>query len=346
MHTDEFRRTTTIAALLVAALTVTGCSAATPAQTAPATTAPATAAPVDYVTPRTMPDDKGSGLADGVFPRTIVHFAGETTLETEPRTVVVVATGQADALLTLGLVPAGSTSGDGADMIPRYLHDAFPENTAALDAVTYVGSRFEPDIETIANLAPDLILMNNAGKNATALYDSLSAVAPTVSTQGTGLYWKQDLLLLADAVGKTEQATRWLAGYHADARAFGDTVEGSPTVSFLRKNADRTRVFGVASFAGSVAEDSGLARPAAQQFIDDTSVDLSAEQLDQADADWVFYGVQGGDTSELTSLALWPTLAAVADDRAVAVDDDVFFLNVGPTAARGILSSLETALGS
>ena len=38
--------------------------------------------------PTGMPEGKGSGKADGVFPRTVVHFAGETTIETEPARVV------------------------------------------------------------------------------------------------------------------------------------------------------------------------------------------------------------------------------------------------------------------
>jgi len=342
MLATQSTRRASLAAVLLAALALTGCSAATPESTAAST---ADAHPVEYVTPRTMPEGKGSGSADGVFPRTVVHFAGETVIDRAPEKVVVISTGQADALLTLGVVPTGSTSGDGADMIPPYLYDAFPDEKSALDAVTYVGSRFEPDVETIANLAPDLILMSSAGKDATALYASLSAIAPTVVTQGTGLYWKQDFLLLADSIGKTGQAEQWLDDYQDDAQAFGATVEGAPTVSFLRKNADRTRVFGVASFSGSVAEDAGLARPESQRFTDDTSVDISSEQLDQADADWIFYGVQGGDDSQLTSLPLWPTLTAAEDEQAVAVDDDVFYLNVGPTAARGVLSQLETSLG-
>jgi iron complex transport system substrate-binding protein len=336
MLATQSTRRASLAAVLLAALALTGCSAATPAATAPSTV---DAHPIEYVTPRTMPEGKGSGAADGVFPRTVVHFAGETVIDRAPEKVVVISTGQADA------VPTGSTSGDGADMIPPYLYDAFADEKNALDAVTYVGSRFEPDVETIANLAPDLILMSSSGKDATALYASLSAIAPTVVTQGTGLYWKQDFLLLADSIGKTGQAAQWLDDYQDDAQAFGATVEGAPTVSFLRKNADRTRVFGVASFSGSVAEDAGLPRPESQQFTDDTSVDISSEQLDQADGDWIFYGVQGGDDSQLTSLPLWPTLKAVDDEQAVAVDDDVFYLNVGPTAARGVLSQLKTSLG-
>ncbi|SKA81009.1 iron complex transport system substrate-binding protein [Agreia bicolorata] len=342
MFTAELKKRTSLVAMSLAALLLAGCSATSPVATAPPTS---DAHPANYVTPRTMPEGKGSGAADGVFPRTVVHFAGSTTLDAVPKKVVVISTGQADALLTLGVVPTGSTSGDGADMIPSYLYTAFPDDKAALDAVTYVGSRFEPNVETIANLAPDLIVMSSAGKDATALYSSLSAIAPTVVTQGTGLYWKQDFLLLADAIGKTQQAAQWLDDYQGDAQAFGATVKGAPTVSFLRKSADRTRVFGVASFSGSVAEDAGLARPESQQFTDDTSVDISSEQLDQADADFIFYGVQGGDNTQLTSLPLWPTLAAVDNEHAVSVDDDVFYLNVGPTAARGVLSQLEKTLG-
>ncbi|MFC3244846.1 ABC transporter substrate-binding protein [Gordonia humi] len=218
--------------------------------------------PTSFVTPRTMPEGKGSGVADGVFPRTVKHFKGETDVAAAPKRVVVISTGQADALLTLGVVPVGSTSGDGADLVPAYLYDAFPDRKAELGGVADVGSRFEPNLEAVANLKPDLILMNKAGKDSDKLYASLAAIAPTVVTQGTGLYWKQDLLLLADALGKRDQAQTWLDEYQGDAADFGKTVDGSPTVSFLRKNGDRLRVFGVASFSGSVAEDAGLARPA------------------------------------------------------------------------------------
>lgn len=333
----------TLALLTACSSGTAGTPTGSPASTATAAASSASDTP-GYTIPRKMPAGKGSDAADGVFPRTVVHFQGETTLATEPRKVVVISTGQADVLLTLGLVPAGSTSGDGADMIPPYLYQAFPKLKSQLDKVTYVGSRFAPDLETIANIKPDLIVMNNAGKDAAALYTSLTALAPTVATQGTGLYWKQDFLLLADAVGKRQQAEKWLDTYHADAEAFGAKVSAKPTVSFLRKNGDRMRVFGLASFSGSVAEDSGLARPESQRFTNETSVDISSEQLGQADADWIFYGVQGGKLTEITEQSLWGTLKAVAAGHAVAVDDDIFYLNVGPTAARGILSALQDAL--
>ncbi|KSU65939.1 ABC transporter substrate-binding protein [Arthrobacter sp. NIO-1057] len=343
MRFRELRSLTLIASLAVAALTFTGCTAESSAKSTDSADSAQQAA-VSYNTPRTMPEGKGSGEADGVFPRTVVHFAGQTELKTEPKKVVVISTGQADAVMTLGIVPTASTAAEGAGAIPQYLVDAFPDDASELKKITDVGSRVNPDIETIANIKPDLILMNEAGKDPQALYKSLSAVAPTVVTQGTGRYWKQDFLLLADALGKTEQAQTWLDEYQTDAQSFGQSVQGEPTISFLRKSGDRTRVYGVASFTGSVAEDAGLKRPETQQFTDDTSVDISSEQLDQADGDWIFYSVQGGNESELTDLALWPTLNAVANKQTVSVDDDAFYLNVGPTAARSVLNQLKTTL--
>ncbi len=292
-----------------------------------------------------MPEGKGSGAADGVFPRTVKHFQGETTLSAAPAKVAVISTGQADVLLTLGVVPAASTAGDGAAMIPPYLYEAFPDKKSQLDSVVNLGTRFEPDLESLANVKPDLILVNDAGKDSAALYQSLSAIGPTVVTQGTGLYWKQDFLLAADALGKTEQAQTWLDDYHGEAAAFGESLAEKPTVSLLRKNGDRMRVFGVASFGGSVAEDIGLSRPESQTFTDETSVDISGEQLDQADADWIFYGVQGGNDTEVTGLPLWQTLSAVSAEQAVSVDDDTFYLNTGPTAARGVLEQFTSSLG-
>ena len=303
------------------------------------TTSTGSSAPTGSV-PTGFPEGMGSGQGDDVFPRTVVHVQGSTEITAAPTKVVVTATGQIDAVVTLGLVPVGSTAGDGAEAVPDYLVTAFPEHAEALGAVADVGKRSDPSVEAIANLSPDLILMNSAGKDAQALYDALSAIAPTVVTQGTGQYWKQDFLLLADAIGKPETAQTWMDDFHADAASAGEGIDDATTVSLLRKNGDRTRIFGAVSFAGSVLADMGVARPANQQFTDDVSVDISAEQLDQADGDWILYGVQGGDASELTSMDLWPALPAVTADRAIQVDDDPFYLNAGPTAARTVLTKV------
>ena len=330
------RRSALSLAGLAAAAGLAACSSGPDKDAPQASSAPG---PVSSV-PTGMPEGKGSGQGDDVFPRTVVHFQGSTEVKAAPTKVVIISTGQLDVALTLGTVPVGSTAGDGAGLVPDYLAKAFPQHADALGAMKNVGKRTAPSVEEVANLVPDLILMNNAGKDAATLYASLSAIAPTVATQGTGTYWKQDLLLVADALGKPDTAQKWLDAFHADAASAGAAIGGRPTVSLLRRNGDRTRIFGPVSFSGSVLADMGVARPSSQQFTEGVSQDISAEQLDQADADWLLYAVQGGKEEELTSMDLWPALKAVSNQHAVAVDDDPFFLNAGPTAARTVLTKV------
>ena len=196
--------------------------------------------------PRTIAAGKGSGKADGQFPRTVKHFKGETTVSAQPQRVVAVSTGQSDALLTLGIAPVGVGSPDGTETVPQYLTDAFPDKASELQKTVSIGSRTEPSVEEIAKLKPDLILVNKAGKgDSAALYKSLSAIAPTVVTEGTGVNWKSDFLLLADALGKRDAAQRRLDAFHASAKALAGKVTPKQTVSFLNQSGQRTRVYGV-----------------------------------------------------------------------------------------------------
>ncbi|MCE3551006.1 iron-siderophore ABC transporter substrate-binding protein [Pseudonocardia sp. RS11V-5] len=347
-----------VAAVLALAACAGQTAPATPSGSAPSGSAGPSDAPQRWTAPRAGPPGMGSSEPDGVFPRTVAHFGGTTEIPAAPQRVVVLATGQLDALLALGVTPVGGTRGDAADLVPAYLAEAFPERAAALAAMADLGLRLEPNLESVANARPDLILANEAG--AEELYPQLSRIAPTVLTEGTGVNWKQDLLILAHGLGRAEQAQRWLDAYHADAAALGDGLDGGlgggvdgrvdggvasrPTVSLLRVTADRIRVFGVASFTGSVAEDAGLPRPPSQTFAK-TSEDISTEQLARADGGHVFYGVQGGEGAapELLGGPLWRSVPAVAEGRATAVDDDVWYLNAGPVAARQVLAGLVAA---
>lgn len=291
--------------------------------------------PKAWAAPRTVPAGMGSPAADGAFPRTVTAFGGATEIPAAPRRVVVISTGQLDALLALGVAPVGATRGDSAGLVPPYLATAFPGSAADLAAMADLGLRTAPNLEAIARAAPDLILANKAGVEDLA--PQLSRIAPTVLTQGTGVNWKQDLLLVAHALGRAQQAQRMLDAFHADAAAVGASLAAKPTVSFLRITAGRMRVFGVPSFTGSIAEDAGLPRPPAQTF-GATSQDISREELAKADGGRIFYGVQGA--SDLLGSDLWSPLRG----HATAVDDDVWYLNAGPVAARLVLDGLRSTL--
>lgn len=211
--------------------------------------------------------------------------------------------------------------------------------------MTDAGTRQAPNLETLAAAEPDLILANDSLGD---LYPKLSKIAPTVITAGNGINWKRDLLLVGDAVGKGEAARKLLDDIVADARAKGQRIEGDPAVSMVRFTPDRTRMFGVSSFTGSIAVDMGLSRPASQQF-NAISEDIGAESVDTADGDWIFYSVQGDasktDAGSVVAGPLWKSMKAVTAGQAVKVDDDPWYLNAGPSAARLVISQLADAIG-
>jgi iron complex transport system substrate-binding protein len=317
------------AVVVLLTLFLTACSGDAPSGAA------ASAAPASGIAPQELPEGYGSPAADGEFPRDVVHFGGTTTIPAEPQRIVVISTGQLDGVLSLGVTPVGATQASGADLVPAYLADAFPD--ADLTAVASVGLRLEPDLEAIAALRPDLVLVNTVG--AESIGAALAGIAPTVVTEGTGVNWQQDLLLVAAALGRTGAAQDLLQGLLDDAAQVGAEYEGE-TVSVVRVSGDRTRIWGTGSFVGSILAAGDVARPADQQFTE-TSQDLSDEELQRAAGDRLFYGVQAG-AEEATALAspLWTGLPAIADGTAVRVDDEAWFLNAGPAAARVVLDQL------
>ncbi|MEU9187932.1 iron-siderophore ABC transporter substrate-binding protein [Streptomyces sp. NPDC048484] len=295
--------------------------------------------------PSALADGMGTKAADGEFPRTVGHFKGRTEISAAPKRIAVLSTGQLDDLLTLGVVPAATTRADNAGLVPGYLADAFPRYKKPLARMTDAGTRAAPNLETLATARPDLILANDSLGD---LYPKLSKIAPTVITAGNGVNWKRDLLLVGDAVGKGERARKLLDEHAEDAAAAGGRVGGADTaVSMVRFTPDRTRMFGVSSFTGSIAVDMGLGRPESQQF-KAISEDIGAESIDVADGDWIFYSVQGdkGKTDAGSVLAgpLWKSMKAVGAGHAVKVDDDPWYLNAGPTAARLVVQQLTESL--
>ncbi|MET8827094.1 iron-siderophore ABC transporter substrate-binding protein [Streptomyces sp. NPDC004610] len=297
--------------------------------------------------PSALADGMGADTdTDGEFPRTVTHFQGSTEITAEPTRIAALSTGQLDDLLTLGLVPTATTRADNAGLVPDYLADAFPQYKERLDGMTDAGTRSAPNLEALAAAEPELILANDS---LGELYPELSQIAPTVITAGNGINWKRDLLLVGEAVGQGRAAQELLDGIVADAAERGETIEGEPAVSMVRFTPDRTRMFGVSSFTGSIAVDMGLSRPESQRFLA-ISEDIGAESIDVADGDWIFYSVQGDaeetDAASVLAGPLWRSMGAVEAGQAIQVDDDPWYLNAGPTAARLVIGQLAEQLGT
>jgi len=285
-----------------------------------------------------------ASLRDGEFPRQVEHVAGRTTLPRQPQRVAVISTGQLDAALSLGVIPAGSTRVDNRELAPAYLRTAYADRAGELDAMVDLGSRQAPDLEALARLAPDLIVLNRTVLRGGGL-ELFSRIAPTVVARGTGGNWRPDFLLLANALGRREQAEGQLAALDRQLAGLAQRfATHPPSASLLFSSGARLRLMGADSFAGGLLQAMGVNRPAAQRF-KGTSRDVSAELLDLADADWLFYAEQGTALASLARQPLWPRLEAVSQARAIRVDTDAFYLNAGPVAARQVVTTVATALG-
>ncbi|MFF9347429.1 ABC transporter substrate-binding protein [Streptomyces sp. NPDC014734] len=281
----------------------------------------------------------GTDAKPGEFPRTLTHALGTTEIKAAPKRVVVLDVGEFDNVVSLGVKPVGYAPSEGDAAIPSYLKKGAgdPKNVGTINNL---------NLEAIANLKPDLILGSQL--RAADKYDALSKIAPTVFSIRPGFTWKENYLLNAAALDRTDKAKSELAAYGAKAKKLGEDIgPDKPTVSMVRYMPDRIRLYAKASFIGTILQDAGLPRPENQQ-IDDLAAEISPEKIDEADADWIFTGVYGEvkatkrDTTQ--SNPLWKNLKAVKEGRAKDVSDETWYLGLGVTAANLVLDDLRADL--
>ena len=227
--------------------------------------------------------DPGVAGASGVdtAPRTVQHAMGSTEITGKPKRVVVLDTGELDSVLALGVTPVGAVRTDATSGLQSYLADRAKD-------VTLVGSNNQPNLEAIAALQPDLILSSKLRHEV--LYDKFSGIAPTVFAEKYGVTWKENFLLAGDALGERAKAQRILADYEQKAKQVGQQF-GDPSaleVSMLRFYPANIRLYGEGSFIGTILRDAGFARPQSQR-VDKTFVEVSPEQVSQADGDGICY---------------------------------------------------------
>ncbi|MFH9488516.1 ABC transporter substrate-binding protein [Streptomyces halstedii] len=281
----------------------------------------------------------GTDAKAGEFPRTLTHAMGTTQLKAAPKRVVVLDVGEFDNVVSLGVKPVGYAPSEGDAAIPSYLEkDAgAPKNVGTINNL---------NLEAIAGLKPDLILGSQL--RAADKYDELSKIAPTVFSIRPGFTWKENYLLNAAALDKSAEAKAELDAYEAKAVKLGEDIgPDKPTISMVRYLPDRIRLYAKASFIGTILEDVGLPRPKNQQ-IDDLAAEISPENIDQADADWIFTGVYGDPKATKRDTArsnpLWKNLEAVKAGRAKDVSDETWYLGLGVTSADLVLDDLRADL--
>ncbi|SFB06911.1 iron complex transport system substrate-binding protein [Amycolatopsis marina] len=283
---------------------------------------------------------------EGAFPRPIEHAMGETTIEAEPQTVAALDSSYVDAALALETkVVAFTQFPVSGEQLPDYLPDSDKQFAADAKVIGELGS---PDVEQLYDIQPDLIV--SAKVRHEQIYNELTGVAPTVFSETTGATWKDNIRLLAKALGKEELAEQKIGEYEARAKEIGDSVREKlgrdATVSLVRfvEGEPTVRLYSSASYPGIVLNDAGLKRPEGQPNPQDSiAADLSQENITQLDADHVFVSTYADPRTEeedpraqFESNPLWGTL----EGEIASVNDTTWFTSVSLQGAHAMLDDL------
>ncbi|GKR84108.1 hypothetical protein KAM482_33190 [Aeromonas caviae] len=168
-----------------------------------------------------------------------------------PRRVVVLSELDLDSALTLGVQPVGTVNGRGQSTLPRYLLDKAGKEIAV------VGDLDNPNLETLIDLEPDLIL---TGQTKPELLALLKEIAPTVVTGNWGEPWKTVFGRSADAMNRGAEAKAFLTRYEAhlaEARSKLAQHQGEQ-MSIVRWNPKGPSYMHGGTFASSVVTELSL----------------------------------------------------------------------------------------
>lgn len=269
---------------------------------------------------------------------TVTDAMGEVTFDSVPERIVVLDSPALDALVALDITPVGAPEIGQGRGFPAYL-------AAELEGTESVGYIAEPDIDAIANLAPDLIIGSKVRHEA--IYDELSAIAPTVFAQDSGTNWTEQATLTAAAVDETERMDQLLNDVSARAAAVGEAVGAQgKTASIVRFRTDNFRLYGPDTFSGSLLTEMGFDL-GERDWNEYSMMELSPELYEQIDGDVIFYTSPGSDPSATTRgsiTALWSSLPAVASGNAYEASDDTWMVGIGVIGAGLVIDQVEQSL--
>jgi iron complex transport system substrate-binding protein len=267
----------------------------------------------DDTTPR------ASSAPAGAFPVTIEHKFGATTIESEPKRVVVVGLREQDSLLALGIVPVGTTEwyGEHAGAIFPWAEQALgdakkPEVLSFTDGIQY---------ERVAALAPDLILAVYSGLNLKD-YDTLSKIAPVVAQPpgqvDWGSSWQDEITITGKAVGKAKEAE----GLKAKAeQQLADAAKAHPEfkgqTAAVATPYQGIYVYGPQDARSRLLTDLGFTFPAELEDIGGKEFggQLSDEKLDLLDVGALLWFADPGPEAKLMKNAVYSKLAVRKEGR-------------------------------
>lgn len=272
---------------------------------------------------------------------TVEHAMGSTTLEKKPERVVILTNEGTEALLALGVTPVGAVQSWTGD--PWYDHIADDMKDAKS-----VGLESEVNVEAIAALQPDLIIGNKMRQEA--IYEQLSAIAPTVFAEDLRGNWKNNFELYAKALNQEEKGKEVIEAY--DARIaelkekLGDKL--NMKVSMVRFMAGDVRIYQKDSFSGVILDQLGFARPESQNVDEFAIKGATKEQMPLMDGDILFYftyetgdGAASDLEKEWLEDPLFKNLEVAKKGEVHKVDDVIWNTAGGVIAVNLMLDDIE-----
>ena len=278
---------------------------------------------------------KGDGVAaasgDGVFPVSIEHTFGTTTIDERPERVVVLGWSGQDVLYALGVTPVGMPSyayGGGDDGVLPWDDEYYdPEKTTLLDTTD------GPPLEDIAALRPDVILAPYEGFDE-ATYEDLSTIAPTVAYPGEAwtTSWQDQTTIIGTALGRNAEAQRLIDDTNAAVQQVADEHPEFADLSFaytsmgadalyLYLGADpRVQLIEKLGFTLDPSVDTLAATGDAGTFYSQ----ISLERAPEIAADVVVGFTDGLTADEVKAQPVYAQVPAVQRGSAVIVDDEEF----------------------
>lgn len=276
--------------------------------------------------------------------KTIVHDFGTTELKKAPKRIVILDNLYGEILDPLDITPVGATTGQAdsqefSTLFKKQYKDA---------KVVSVGWQGSPDLDKIAELKPDLILMTGEQED---LYEELSEIAPTVGYQiNTDENWDyhETSLKVAEIFDKRDEMKKDLDRVDAREAVFAENVKakfGNQKLMYLRVTDNDIRYYAYGHF-GYLYDTYHFNR--AETFNpDDMFQVIDPDKLKDINPDLLIVQADSQELLEnkLKNNPVWSSLKAVQNNKVIYADYSTYMLGFGIVSQKAIMKQISDEWG-
>ena len=276
--------------------------------------------------------------------KTIVHDFGTTKLKKVPKRIVILDNLYGEILNPLDITPVGATTGQAdsqefSTLFKKQYKDA---------KVVSVGWQGSPDLDKIAELKPDLILMTGEQED---LYEELSEIAPTVGYQiNTDENWDyhETSLKVAEIFDKRDEMKKDLDRLDAREAVFAENVKakfGNQKLMYLRVTDNDIRYYAYGHF-GYLYDTYHFNR--AETFNpDDMFQVIDPDKLKDINPDLLIVQADSQELLEnkLKNNPVWSSLKAVQNNKVIYADYSTYMLGFGIVSQEAIMKQISDEWG-